>query len=174
MTREKDLYHIVAKALQHRFEPKGTCSIWVTADKIPEKAKKTMDTEAVFILLAEKKRPDLLGYVVEERPLPRVSKLVVDVKIGPLDFKDLYQIKLYADMLSPHYAFLISTEKFSEARRRFLQTHPHMIGFGKCGFRMHNRQITVMKLLKDGALEIDSEICRKNPFAIDYSSEWTL
>ena len=162
MPQERKIYERVRTALLNRFEPKGECHLWVTANKIPEEVKEFLDTNALMILSAERKRPDLMGYIVVEKPDPSPSKrvIVVEVKDSSPSVGDIYQTKQYADLFSAEYAFLISTERLTAIRQRFIQGRWYMLKFGVSDLR-----ITVMYLQEDGTLEHDKNLPSGTPFA---------
>ena len=162
LPHESEIYERVRTALLDRFEPKGECYLWVTANKIPEEVKEFLDTDALMILSAQKRRPDLTGYIIVEKPHPSISKrvIVVEVKDSSPSLEDIYQTKKYADLFSAEYAFLISTERLTTIRWRFLQGHPHMLKFGVAYWN-----IAVMYLQEDGTLEHDRNLRSGTPFA---------
>ena len=167
MTKEEDLYEPIRRALIGGYSKRESCQIWVTADGITEEAKEILNREAVYILEAEKQRPDLLGSVASspnakhERPN---EILVVEVKKGAPALKDIYQLKRYAEVLSVDYAFLISEKRFPISKRQFLIANMPILGFGKCLLFKPAKWISVM-LLKNGRLSCDKDLTHVNPFA---------
>ena len=158
---EKDLYEPVRQALRQRFAEKGECHLEVTATGISQDIRRLLDDSAVYILEIENKKPDLLGYVVVKSESGFESKrlIVAEVKKASLTLDDIYQVKMYAEMFDARYAFLISPTGFKEARRRFLRHRWGVLSIGGTYER-----ITVMRLLEDGSLELDEELCHSNPF----------
>ena len=158
---EKDLYEPVRQALRQRFAKKGECHLEVTATGISQDIKRLLDDSAVYILETENKKPDLLGYVVVRFESGSESRrlVVAEVKKASLTLDDIYQVKMYAEMFDARHAFLISPAGFKEARRRFLRQRWSVLSIG--GTYEH---ITVMRLLEDGSLELDEELCHSNPF----------
>lgn len=168
LPQESKIYERVRTALLDRFERKVECYLWVTANKIPEEVKEFLDNDALMILSAERKRPDLTGYIIVEKPNPSSSKrvIVVEVKDSSPSVGDIYQIKQYADLFSAEYAFIISTEMLTAIRRRFLQGHSYMLKFGVADSR-----ITVMYFRQDGTLKHDRNLPWDTPFATTHLEE---
>lgn len=161
MEKEEELYEPIKLALHEGFSANAECHLEVTANKISEGLKRFLDDQAVFILGTERRNPDIMGYITithktgyQERRL-----VVVEVKRESLTFDDIYQVKKYAEMFNAHYAFLISPEGFSEARRRFLRNGFLLSYFGY-------RTIIVMLFVEGKYLERDKFLCNRNPFML--------
>ncbi len=159
--KEKDLYEPARKALLQKFSEKGECHLEVTATAIGEQLKLVLDDQAVYILETEKKKPDLLGFLKVKSELGYESKklIVAEVKSKSLTLEDIYQLKMYSEMLGSHFAYLISPKGFSEARRRFL-IYRHSVLQISTGVR----QISVLQLTEEDTLVTDEKLCSYRPF----------
>lgn len=163
MPKEEEIYEPLKNSLQERFSLIGECHLEVTASKISEKIKRLLDDQVVFILENEKKRPDLMGYVsIKSQPASENKRLiVVEVKRKALRLNNIYQTKMYAEMFSAHYAFLISPKGFNEVHRRFLKVRRTLLSYA-AGYK----NIIVMRLLDDSSLELDKELTLTDPFTL--------
>lgn len=160
MVKEEDLYKPVRKALEEMFSRKGTCKSEVTSQKISDSIKKRLDDYSIFLLETEDKRPDLMGFVHVLSKSGHIDKrlIVVEVKNRGLTLRDIYQVKMYAEIFFARFAFLISPQGFNEARRRLIKNR-FLLGYAG-GFG----SITVMQLLEDNSLKRDEGLCFLDPF----------
>ena len=163
---EKELYDPILVLLRERFRAKGYCTLERTERKIRDDIKKGLDNVALLSLRAEKMLPDLMGYLdVKGLLFTRESRLiVVEIKRGVLTLKDLYQVKMYAEVLQAYYAFLISPDGFQEEQRRVIIETPELLRFYP---QNYERQITVM-YWQENTLEIDEELCKEDPFETEF------
>ena len=159
--KEEDLYEPARKALLQKFLGKGECHLKVTAAAIGEQLKQVLDDHAVYILETEKKKPDLLGFLNVKYETGYESKklIVAEIKNKSLTLEDIYQLKMYGEMLGAHFSFLISPKGFSEARRRFLIHRQGVLQISTGG-----NQISVMQLTEKDTLVPDKELCSYAPF----------
>lgn len=121
MSRDEErLYQLIIYALKDEFSQLGECYLENTSRKFSEKLKEQLDDYPLFILSVEKMSPDVTGYVIP-KGMGAKSKhiIVVEVKTKPT-LKNIYQTKRYAEILNASYALLISPNKLSPERRRFL------------------------------------------------------
>ena len=118
---EEKLYQLIIYALEEEFSQLGECYLENTSRKFSEKLKNQLDDYPLFILSVEKMSPDVTGYVIPKGMGVRKSKdiIVAEIKIKPT-LKDIYQTKRYAEILNASYALLISPNKLSPERRRYL------------------------------------------------------
>ena len=137
-----------------------------TDRKIREDIKTGLDNVALLSLKAERMLPDLMGYLdVKGLVFTEESRLiVVEIKRGVLTLKDLYQLKMYAEVLQAYYSFLISPDGFQEEHRRVIIETPELLNV--CN-QDYERQITVMYWRKN-TLEIDEELCEEDPFDTEF------
>ncbi len=98
---EIELYDPILSMLLERFRAKGNCKLVRTDRQIPDDIKKGLDNVALLSLRAERMFPDLMGYLdVKGLFITKESRLiVVEIKRDALTLKDLYQIKMYAEVL---------------------------------------------------------------------------
>ena len=117
---EERLYEPIAHALTERFSQLGDCHLENTSKKFSEQMKGQLDDYPLLILSVEKMSPDLTGYLTRKLPYTGAKQIiVVEIKIKPT-LKDIYQTKRYAEILNASYALLISPNRLSPERRRFL------------------------------------------------------
>ncbi len=163
---ENELYDPILVLLRERFRLKGNCRLERTDRKIRDDIKKGLDNVALLSLGAEKMLPDLMGYLdVKGLVITRESRLiVVEIKRGVLTIKDLYQLKMYAEVLQAYYAFLISPDGFHEEHRRVISKTPELLNFGTPDYI---RQIAVM-YWRENTLEIDKGLSEEDPFETEF------
>ncbi|TET07918.1 MAG: hypothetical protein E3J86_11760 [Candidatus Thorarchaeota archaeon] len=163
---EEELYDPILVLLRERFRAKGNCRLERTDRQIPDDIKKGLDNVALLSLRAERMLPDLMGYLdVKGLIFTRESRLiVVEIKSDALTLKDLYQVKMYAEVFQAYYAFLISPNGFQEERRRVIIDTPELLNFYP---QNGERQITVM-YWRNNILEIDEELCEEDPFETEF------
>lgn len=125
---EEALYQLIIYALEEHFSQLGECYLENTSRKFSEKLKNQLHDYPLFILSVEKMSPDVTGYVTPKGMDTKKSKriIVAEIKMKPT-LKDIYQTKRYAEILDASYAFLISPNKLSPERRRFLMKRKEQI-----------------------------------------------
>ena len=117
---EEKLYQLIIYALEEEFSQLGECYLENTSRKFSEKLKNQLDDYPLFILSVEKMSPDVTGYVIPKGMGAQSKHIIVaEIKKKPT-LKDIYQTKRYAEILNASYALLISPNKLSPERRRFL------------------------------------------------------
>jgi len=117
---EEELYELIIYALKEKFSQLGECYLENTSRKFSDKLKGHLEDYSLFILNVEKMSPDLTGYLIKKDTYSEAKYIIVaEVKLKPT-LKDIYQTKRYAEILNASYAFLISPNKLSPERRRFL------------------------------------------------------
>ena len=166
MVNEEELYEPIRKTLEEKFNNIGECYLEVTAQRISDKIRKGLDDHSVFILETEEKKPDIMGFVQVYSQLGYIDTrlIVVEVKNKSLTLRNIYQIKMYAEIFQARYAFLISPQGFSEARRRFLK-YRYLLNFEG------TRNITIMKFLNGNILKIPMVIWYKMFMSIFFITE---
>lgn len=124
---EERLYEPITYALKEKFSQLGDCYLENTSKKFPEQLKEQLDDYPLLILSVEKMSPDLTGYLTRKLPYTGAKQIiVVEIKIKPT-LKDIYQTKRYAEILNASYALLISPNRLSPERRRFLTKRKEQI-----------------------------------------------
>ncbi len=156
---EEDYYEPIRQALLQKFKHRGKCHIEITAKGISDEMKRVLPKDSVFMLLQERKKPDLIGHIENIKGTYKKT-FIVEVKRDWLTFNGLYQTKLYADMLRASWAFLISPKGFNIEREEFLREHSYMLSYMAV-----NSQITPMKILENGDLEFIESLSSVNPFS---------
>ena len=118
---EEKLYELIIYALKEDFSKLGECYLENTSRKFSEKLKEQLDDYPLLILSVEKMSPDVTGYVIPKEMYTGKPKhiIIAEIKKKPT-LKDIYQTKRYAEILNASYALLISPNKLSPERRRFL------------------------------------------------------
>ncbi|MFW9811244.1 MAG: hypothetical protein ACFFF9_02230 [Candidatus Thorarchaeota archaeon] len=116
---------------------------------------------ALLSLSVERKFPDLIGCLdISETIFSEESRLiVVEIKRGVLTLGDLYQVKMYAEVLQAYYAILISPSGFQREQRKAIIEIPELLNF--CA-QEYDRQIVVM-YWRENTLEIDEELYYEDP-----------
>jgi hypothetical protein len=114
---EADLYQPIKKALEELLATKGKLFYMeVTARKRwSEKLKGKIPQGRGIVFTFLKKRPDLLGFIEGQF----ASKFVtVEVKERVIKLDDIYQAKLYKEVLDARYGFLVTVEPIPEEIKR--------------------------------------------------------
>lgn len=127
-TSERELYQPIrdyfAEVLIEKF---GNCHLEITADGVFSSVlKKVVRHDIVFTFLRKKVSPDLTGFIHSRGSEPIVMYgpgivkdfITVEIKSTKITPQDIYQAKLYGDLFSAKYAFLISTETIPEEIKR--------------------------------------------------------
>ena len=158
---EKVLYAPIMRTIEKMFSVNGECFIEITADGLNDQVKKILPEKSMYMLLQEKKRPDLMGIAKGFVGLTK-RQFVVEVKTGILTFDDIYQLKLYAEMLNSDEAFLISPEGMNHERIVFLRDNPSMLSYSA-----GNRRITVLQFnIANEELNFIQELKQPSPFEL--------
>jgi hypothetical protein len=163
MSAERDLYEPIRKSLVERFRNKGGCQIEITAHGISEEMKSNLPDQSVMVMAAERRTPDLIGFVSKIGGVWK-RRFVVEAKKTWLNFADLYQVKMYADLLLADWAFLISPQGFRRDRIIFLKNNYHMLSY-----YAGNRSVTTMILTSTYDLEVIDELTTVSPFDFELS-----
>jgi len=117
---EKSLYESVLDALKKNFMTLGDVHLEITEKKFSYEMKQELDDYSLFILNIERMSPDLTGFIRNEEKFGKSKPIIVVEVKKRLTLKDIYQTKRYAEILNATYALLISPERLSPERRRFL------------------------------------------------------
>jgi hypothetical protein len=128
--KEERLYEPIRSALKAEFEvfvgSEGKVYLEKTdKGRFSEELKETLDDRALSISRVEKLCPDITGFVQKKG----FSKdlVTVEVKLGKIRIRDLWQAKLYAEVLNAKYGITISTGKIQEEIKRFLTDRPNIL-----------------------------------------------
>ena len=134
---EGKLYEPVKEAATKLFAPGSEeTHLEITARTGPsDQLKEHLPDYSIFLLSSQKFKPDIMGYLRWRAvKVPgggtlrrRTSNVVIEVKSGGLTFKDIYQIKGYAEVYNADYALLVSDEKMPELVRRVLNLRPQLL-----------------------------------------------
>jgi len=127
-TTERELYEPIKDYLTEAFEEKfGNCHLEITADGVfSALLKKVVRYDIIFSFLGRKASPDLTGFVhsrgseviVTYGPHTVDNFITVEIKPGKVTVQDICQAKMYGDLFSAKYAFLISPQPIPEEIRR--------------------------------------------------------
>ncbi|MFW9894082.1 MAG: hypothetical protein ACFFFO_17900 [Candidatus Thorarchaeota archaeon] len=147
--------------LRNRFSEKGNCILDTTDRLVRTDNRIDLDNVALLSLSVERKFPDLIGCLdTSEALFSEESRLiVVKIKRGVLTLSDLYQVKMYAEVLQAYYAVLISPSGFQKEQRRAIIEIPELLNYFA---QEYDRQIVVMYWRKN-TLEIDEELYDEDP-----------
>lgn len=123
---EKDLYQPVKEQLEKLLATKGRgFHLEITAAKgLSEKLKAIIPDGREIVFAFLKKRPDLFGYVDGKLSKDLVT---VEVKEGAAKLEDIYQAKLYKEVLGAKYGFLITTQPVPEEVKRLCKSTPDIL-----------------------------------------------
>lgn len=93
----------------------------ITAKKrrIPETLKKEFSDETFYILSAEEKIPDIMGFMRKKISSPR-ELITVEVKDKLIKLMDIFQARLYQEVFKSTLSFLISSKGIPEEKVRFV------------------------------------------------------
>lgn len=112
--------------------------------------------------------PSIAGTVKVEKPLPVASdRSVIAVVIeGCPSISDVYDLKSYAEVITPDYAFLISTKPFEEDLHVYLEEELHILKYLTKGTSILSgtKPIIILYRDKSGELTIDKELSVGDPF----------
>lgn len=124
--KEKDLYEPVRAALERAFDRIGERAVSETgATKgLGEQLKALIPQGHEILFRFMMRKPDIVGYV-EGRP--EITIFIAEVKRGGLTVQDIYQAKMYKELLGATFGFLIGTEPIPEELKRLLRRIPIML-----------------------------------------------
>lgn len=93
----------------------------ITAKKrrISETLKREFSNETFYILSAEGKIPDIMGFIRKKISSPR-ELITVEIKDKPIRLMDIFQARLYQEVFKSTLSFLISPEEIPEEKVRFI------------------------------------------------------
>jgi hypothetical protein len=87
--------------------------------RISETLKREFSNETFYILSAEDKIPDIMGFVRKTPSSPK-ELITVEVKDKTIKLMDIFQARLYQEVFKSTLGFLISSEDITEERVRFV------------------------------------------------------
>jgi len=121
--KEREYYPALKKALKEYLERDNTATVQlaITSNKIPEWVKSGWDDVTAYAALVTKKKPDIMGYLQSKNEHNIRKLLSVEFKVGELNFEDIYQLKMYAELFDSDLNYLISTEPVNSDLKRFLE-----------------------------------------------------
>ena len=158
----------ISDLLGDMFTSVGQCSLEHNPDSVTKIVRSIISDDAKKVVKMWNANPTLVGTAKIEKPLPATSdKSVIAVVVdGSPSLSDVYDLKSYAEVITPDYAFLISTKKFEKDLHVYMEAQPHILKYLTKGtsFLSGTKSIIVMYLDKDDNLLLDSEINTSNPF----------
>lgn len=113
---EERLYQGVKKALTaylRQADDNFPIMLEITADRFPESLKPHIQRELLFLLENKDLRPDFLGHIGPNcTSTYGTSEFIMTVEVKPKEFtlRDIFQAKMYGEVYSVPFAFLIFTE----------------------------------------------------------------
>ena len=118
---EADSYEPIKRKLEQLIASKDKrFYLELTAEKgLSEKLKEAIPEHREIVFAFLKKRPDLFGFVEGQYSKELVTVEIKD-KIKKLD--DIYQAKLYKEVLGARYGFLITTKPIPEEIKRLCKS----------------------------------------------------
>lgn len=87
--------------------------------RISETLKREFSDETFYILSAEDKTPDIMGFVRKKLSSPK-ELITVEVKDKPIKLMDIFQARLYQEVFKSALGFLISSSGIPEEKVRFV------------------------------------------------------
>jgi hypothetical protein len=90
--------------------------------------KREFNTNTLLLINSEGSFPDLVGYVRKKPSNPTKEIVVVEIKDKPVKLIDIFQARLYQEIFSPTFCFLISSEEIPEERIRFVEKRDFIRG----------------------------------------------
>lgn len=147
---EEALYEPIREFLLSKFsEIEGDCYLEITANgHFSETFKKAVQQDIVFAFLKRGVSPDLTGFITKGFGIQ--DFITVEIKSERITIKDIAQAKLYGDIFSARYAFLISPRPIPEEIKRLHQnifilsrfTSNYDIFLGELQFEWRNHRCT--------------------------------
>ncbi len=118
---EAALYEPIRLALLEKFETVfSNVHIENTSEgRFSPKLREALLKSTLHVIRVETMKPDLTGYY--NRTEYSTERFIVEVKARKLRIKDVYQTKLYGDVLNAEYAILISSESLTREIREFIK-----------------------------------------------------
>lgn len=132
---EKELYEPIKKHLQsillsyyveeknppptRPFQYEDNPYLEITDRGISETLKREFSDETFYILSAEDKTPDIMGFVRKKLSSPK-ELITVEVKDKTIKLMDIFQARLYQEVFKSTLGFLISSKGITEERVRFV------------------------------------------------------
>jgi len=152
---EKELYEPIKKHLQavlqnyyveeqnppqtRPFQYEDNPYLEITAKTgISEILKKEFSDETFYILGAEGKTPDIMGFVRKRLSSPK-ELITVEVKDRTIKLMDIFQARLYQEVFKSTLGFLISSKGIAEERVRFVTSKNGEFIRGKVIILKYNR-----------------------------------
>ena len=115
---EKALYVPTKEFLHSKFlKTFGNCHLEITASgHFGETLKKAVRQDIIFAFLKRGVSPDLAGFITKDSRIQ--DFITVEIKSKKITLQDIAQAKLYGDLFSARYAFLISPRPIPEEIKR--------------------------------------------------------
>lgn len=119
--REEAMYEPVRQILLTKFEAmEGEAYLEDTSTgKFSPKMKEGLDLMALHVMRVESMRPDLAGYYQNKQGWK--ERIIVEIKARKIRIKDIFQVRMYADVLNADYCILISSESLTREMREFIK-----------------------------------------------------
>lgn len=118
---EKDLYEPIKTAFEDLLAGTGrSFHLEITATKgLSERLKASIPDGKEIVFAFLKKRPDLFGFLEGQYAHDLIT---VEVKEGAVKLEDIYQAKLYKEVLGAKCGFLITTRPIPEEVKRLCRS----------------------------------------------------
>jgi len=118
--REQAMYEPVRQILLAKFKGlDGEAYLENTSNGVfSEKLKEALEFMALHVLRVERFSPDLTGY--HQKTEYSIDRIVVEIKARRIRIRDIYQAKMYADILDATYCILVSSESLTREIREFI------------------------------------------------------
>jgi hypothetical protein len=90
--------------------------------------KREFNTNTLLLINSEGSFPDIVGYVRKKPSKTTKEIIVAEIKDRPIKLIDIFQARLYQEIFSPSFCFLISSEEIPEERIRFVEKRDFIRG----------------------------------------------
>ena len=158
----------LSNLLSDLFSAVGQSAIEHDTDSVAKIVKSIISEDAKKVLKMWDNNPTLVGTVKIEKPLPATSdrSIIAVIVDGSPSLSDVYDLKSFAEVITPDYAFLISTKKFEKDLHKYMKDQPHILKYLTKGtsFLSGTKPIIVMYIDESDRLVMDSEISIGDPF----------
>ena len=139
--RERALYEPVRLLLIDKFRSMdGDVYLEDTSEgEFSPKLREALEFMMLHVLRVEKMKPDLTGY--HQKTQTWIDRIVVEIKARKLQIKDIYQTKMYADVMNAVYCILVSSESLTRETREFINKRNLLI--------RPQKNVIITKYIKD-------------------------
>lgn len=125
---ESESYNLIKEKIKELLKkriPKEKIYLEITYIKgLSEKLKKSIPKEKNIIFLFLGKKPDITGFIKDQY---RYKFIIVEVKKEEMNLRDIYQAKMYKELFTASYTFLVSLKPIPEKLKRLCMINPDIL-----------------------------------------------